>query len=571
MFYGCEFFNQPLNDWNLSKVKNMNSMFANCTSFNQPLNNWKIDKIHPSQINTIFKNCNISEENKPTFKVINCPDKEQQTIINNEFKIFENNPITIVNTLNFINDKCLYNQNNPYLIHYETFEGFSYPVITILKGTLLYTARKYKNDNQLESYFNLYKLANNNNLNQYKSNHYENALTYFFPVPYMSFVVDSDYKRIDMVSLTKDVKLLALITPSPLSRSVRNYQDIYENINENSFINCPSRNYDLCIRQNVIDGLKLNGYIGIANADSLSSNLEEILEEIYKATQSDLSTIKETAVYKSSCINNLINTTNPYPFDITCRTIGIPEIVLIPYDVHNYPQDYENVQTSFMSHQNMDSIDNSKFVFKYVEHIEGNLSSEIGDKMMDLLVNYGNTNKIVKSLQCPQLLYALSEEIDQKDYVKPFAEDLTYKDVSFTDAYKNEGKCAFETPLYYMLRKDQIGGKIDMGINIKSHYVLNNKQQNTKPIMMNTYKNKNNKKTLRENSNSDFYYNEVNGIPILIMTKNKNNKKTGGKKYTKKILKRKTKKILKGKTKIIKRKYTKKIVKRNTIKSKKLL
>jgi hypothetical protein len=66
---------------------------------------------------------------------------------------------------------------------------------------------------------------------------------------------------------------------------------------------------------------------------------------------------------------------------------------------------------------------------------------------------------------------------------------------------------------------------------------------------MDIYKNKNNKKTLRENSNLDFYYNEVNGIPILIMTKNKNNKKTGGRKYTKKILKRKTKKIIKRKTK----------------------
>jgi hypothetical protein len=196
-----------------------------------------------------------------------------------------------------------------------------------------------------------------------------------------------------------------------------------------------------------------------------------------------------------------------------------------------------------MTHQNMDSIDNSKFVFKYVGHIEGKKSITIGDKMTELITNYGNSNKIVKSLQCPQLFSALSEEIDQKDYVKPFTEELTYKDVSFTDAYKNEGKCAFETPLYYMLRKDQIGGKINMGINTDLHYVLNNKQQNIKPIMMDTYKNKNNKKTLRENSNSDFYYNEVNGIPILIITNN--NKKIGGninvgrRKYTKKIGKRK--------------------------------
>ena len=37
MFWGAELFNQPLDKWNVSKVKNMNYMFADATSFNRPL------------------------------------------------------------------------------------------------------------------------------------------------------------------------------------------------------------------------------------------------------------------------------------------------------------------------------------------------------------------------------------------------------------------------------------------------------------------------------------------------------------------------------------------------------
>ena len=35
-------FNQPLNKWNVSKVRKMNSMFNGASSFNQPLNDWNV-------------------------------------------------------------------------------------------------------------------------------------------------------------------------------------------------------------------------------------------------------------------------------------------------------------------------------------------------------------------------------------------------------------------------------------------------------------------------------------------------------------------------------------------------
>ena len=41
MFRGATSFNQPLDKWDVSKVKNMEGMFRGARSFNQPLNNWK--------------------------------------------------------------------------------------------------------------------------------------------------------------------------------------------------------------------------------------------------------------------------------------------------------------------------------------------------------------------------------------------------------------------------------------------------------------------------------------------------------------------------------------------------
>ena len=41
MFTEARSFNQPLNNWNVSKVTDMERMFRGATSFDQPLNNWK--------------------------------------------------------------------------------------------------------------------------------------------------------------------------------------------------------------------------------------------------------------------------------------------------------------------------------------------------------------------------------------------------------------------------------------------------------------------------------------------------------------------------------------------------
>ena len=42
MFYKARSFNQPLNNWNVSNVRNMSYMFNFARSFNQSLNKWNV-------------------------------------------------------------------------------------------------------------------------------------------------------------------------------------------------------------------------------------------------------------------------------------------------------------------------------------------------------------------------------------------------------------------------------------------------------------------------------------------------------------------------------------------------
>jgi surface protein len=46
MFSDAEAFNQPLNNWNVSKVINMDLMFDNAKAFNQALNNWNVSSVN---------------------------------------------------------------------------------------------------------------------------------------------------------------------------------------------------------------------------------------------------------------------------------------------------------------------------------------------------------------------------------------------------------------------------------------------------------------------------------------------------------------------------------------------
>ena len=55
MFFECHFFNQPLNNWDVSKVTTMGRMFEDCHAFNQPLNNWDVSKV--TNMSGMFYGC----------------------------------------------------------------------------------------------------------------------------------------------------------------------------------------------------------------------------------------------------------------------------------------------------------------------------------------------------------------------------------------------------------------------------------------------------------------------------------------------------------------------------------
>jgi len=56
IFCGCWTFNQPLNDWKILNVRNMQAMFNNCKKFNQPLDKWGAYTANVDEFSFMFAN-----------------------------------------------------------------------------------------------------------------------------------------------------------------------------------------------------------------------------------------------------------------------------------------------------------------------------------------------------------------------------------------------------------------------------------------------------------------------------------------------------------------------------------
>jgi len=86
MFNGCTNFNQPLNDWDVGKVTNMQFMFNGCTNFNQNISNLDVGKV--TDMNNMFDGCIIFN--------------------NGEAPGLHNNPLNWFNVRNITNLSCMF-------------------------------------------------------------------------------------------------------------------------------------------------------------------------------------------------------------------------------------------------------------------------------------------------------------------------------------------------------------------------------------------------------------------------------------------------------------------------------
>lgn len=515
MFQDAVRFNQPLNSWNVSNVSDFSSMFYGAKSFSQPLNSWNVssgtDFASMFKGALAFRRIHISKWKNPLLKTEKMFDnsiindhitrtilrKNQRSLLTSDkvherfedmLRRFEDNPVTVINSTDFVDDKMLHNQSNPYMIHYETTSnGGAYPIVTILKGTILFTARTMINEHLGTSFSHLYKIHDNSTLSSYTANQFADTLTYFFPFPYLSNIIRASYETLDMVVLTKDVRLLCMISPSPVNRTYKIDKEKHqsfegsnvEEINDEVVTNvahrvraCDGREYDLCIDKELIDELKLNGYIAIAQQDSFTHNKEsDRFDDIMKMLSENVNLLLK----KACCFNNevyndayesslsFVTQTPPQPSsfieamtETKYRTMGIPEIVLIPYDIHAHPSEaeYQATYTQFQNNMNTDNVDHSHFVFKHVAHVDGNSSLDIAMRMETLMRNnYPFGSVLSKSLQAVPLLTLLNEEVspEHQDYMKRSL-DFTLEEMSFIEGYSSpsRSKCAFELVGFYL-------------------------------------------------------------------------------------------------------------------------
>ena len=151
---------------------------------------------------------------------------------------------------------------NPYMVHYKYYDGKAYPIITIPKGTILYTYTYI--DEKTHILDNLY------NINEYAN--YEKELKFFYSVPYGSkFGIDGKYNYCHIVALTAEMRLLCMVSPAP-----QTMENMFDQVNNPSTNECGEQYYDssvtfpcelfdhdLCISREFMEAMNVQGYINI--------------------------------------------------------------------------------------------------------------------------------------------------------------------------------------------------------------------------------------------------------------------------------------------------------------------
>ena len=491
-----------------------------------------------------------------------------------DFNFYKN-----VKKYKLINDN-LYEQNNPYKIHIEKYndgiEEYEFPIVTLPKGLVLYT---YSYE------FDPY------NINESDIPYHED-LKFFYPIPYYAtLIINSGYEKCYACILTRDIRLIAAVRPSPIDHSnlinldninlklinLTNSNPIYYSYYKSNHINrCLYKDRDPCISDELKQGLNLDGFIGVT-IDPLDqyfkyNNIDKFNIDVVKkifgiSLLNALSPgIRNYDFKKNKAISTYdININNKIKISKLDSFYGIPEIVLNLFDnkqIGNYKELLGNKERP----ENMDDLKNLNMNFKElfncnVADIEKTIS-DLGDK-------------IVFTKQAPILFHLHRDYIDESSpYMKYIVN--TENDFNFPDDldYNNEDGPSFEmmgylypgllksiSPISKPIRK---GGRLLNNNSVSlmhSSFAFNNNNNNNKePVKIISITPKLDSSTKQESlmtpQNNNIILQETKqGIPIIIINREKDQPTSsqksfvGGKtrKNKKQYIKRKTRKTKKTK------------------------
>ena len=362
--------------------------------------------------------------------------------------------------------------NNDFFISYIEYNGYEYPIITLPKGTILYNYDRGNNINIKDKYYKLYNLEQDYEL--------EKQLKFFYPLPYAAFMgIETNYNYCNIVVTNNDIKILCLLSPAPQSNETLRLQPKNKVINNNLYgvnyydnnltFKCDIYEHDLCINLNMMKEMNLQGYISIAEKDSISNGevwrknisnehfAEFIKEYLFKSCFSSIYQKNNNVDYINQCLDTKL------PNYLKNRLFGVPEIALVPlnskyffdldiqqhiFDNFNNTHDFNelnnsNINQLFYNYFNYSIIDicNLTELKKSLERIECNIITNKQSQIFQLFsVGVINNSSKITSI-----------------------EKIKFDDVDYISSYKNENKtnpfCCFETIGYHLLNNNKITGK----------------------------------------------------------------------------------------------------------------
>jgi hypothetical protein len=368
--------------------------------------------------------------------------------------------------------------DSKYLISYKEYQGYSYPIVTLPKGTILYNCGKGNNLNVKEKYQNLYNLE--------EDVEFETQLKFFYPVPYAAKLgIDIEYNICNIVATNHDMQIICLISPAPQSNETLRLptenkvtHETMKGVNyyKNGLtIPCEIYDHDLCIDTNMMKEMNVQGYICIAHDDSIShgktwyKNMDKESMKVYKDyIEEYLFKSSLSSVYKENnnldYINKKLNM--ELPEALKHRMFGIPEIVLTPLKTdYFFTIDQKEILKKFHSiRQDTDFRDKESDMQKIFRNMFNYVVIEICN--MSELKSYIERieNNILSNKQCQVLQLFADKYVDPDLAFHLRHEKLNFDDVNYTLAYlkKNDKNpyCAFETIGYHLLQIPTIGKRI---------------------------------------------------------------------------------------------------------------